>query len=255
VCTAGIPISRLARTLVPGAGTRTPLGWFDVFRPEAHRLLEIESMNVYVTKLKGSERPPWIRQGLPWPPKWVSSWSLLSIREYDVFEGLVITQGYLHLPAHSDYFSAKWPYRAPFHLLMTRDRFEAIRAALHFVPELRTPENESSLYKVDPILNRLRDRCRFVYRPDKYISADESICQVESKKMSTEIRYQKMPKPIGEGLVFDLIAESKNGATTIPGYIIDFEVRRKGTSMLSRWIAIMDRNKDVLLFLFFNTFF
>lgn len=226
----------------------TETDWYCQFRTDSDRRAEVESINIYVMKLQNmdeAERPPYVSEDRPWPPLYLKSWRNLTVREYQLFEGLVLAQTVLRLPRHRDYWAAKWPYRAPFHGLMTRDRFEAIFASLHFVPELRKPAGEDCLYKVQPLIDRLRSNCREVYRVGSEVSADEGVICIESKKISSSVRYYKLPKPIGEGVVLEIMAEAKSIDVTMPGYVQDFEVRRKKEPILQRWIRLMERNNDV----------
>ena len=63
---------------------------------------------------------------------------------------------------------------------MARDRFYFILKFFHFNNNLDPdydPNSDSrdKLFKIRPILELIRDRCRNVYSPGKYLSVDESL--------------------------------------------------------------------------------
>lgn len=235
----------------------TELQWYMCFRTDANRLAEIHTINLHVANLLNeSERPAYISPKLAWPPKLLKDWYMLMLPEYCIFEGMLLVEGFLGLPTHRDYFRSDWPYCGVFRGLLSRNRFKAILSCLHFVPELRSPAGADALYKVQPLLDRLRANVQSVYRMGRECSADEGVISCESKKISRSIRYSKLPKPIGEGIVVEVMAEAKDDTDVIvPGYIADFEIRKKGEPILSRWMRMMERNSDVCKLLHIHIYF
>lgn len=155
-------------------------------------------------------RPHYIAPSHAWPPLAAKRLSKdnLTLHEYYRFVAIVLLGGIVRFPTWRHFWTHAWPYNnimAP--VKLTRARFDTIKAMLHFVPELEVPQDGDALYKVQIVLDRLKDRCESVYHIGRHSSGDECMIKLESKN-TPNIKYSGLKKPISEGVVVDAICES-----------------------------------------------
>jgi hypothetical protein len=137
--------------------------------------------------------------------------------------------GFASMPDIAAYWSDTFLIEAPLRGVMNRNRFQYIKSALHFAETRETPAGSQPYYKVERLLERVRERCRIVFGSDRNVSTNEAVFKVESKRSPKSVIYFKLPKPIGEGIVLELVyCTGADGALT-SGYVGDFEIRVKDT--------------------------
>jgi hypothetical protein len=176
------PLSRVAAECRQIVQNGDELAHYLLFRPDADRALEVATINAYVASFTPDvPRPAYVPENRPWPPRWVSTWSALTIDELLLFEGLLIQTGIVSRPSTRDWWRDDWPHFGAFNGLMTRQRFEEIMAALHFVPTRDTPNNAPVTYKIRPFLDRFKARCLYVYHPGEFLAIDEDGVRDESR--------------------------------------------------------------------------
>lgn len=100
---------------------------------------------------------------------------------------------------------------------ITRDRFKMLRSAFHVINTDTAPEgNENILWKVQPIITRIKKACDKIERQPSFYSIDEQMipfCGICPRGLRQVVRNK--PRPQGLKLFV---------ATTSTGLMIDFEV-------------------------------
>nr|XP_037877072.1 piggyBac transposable element-derived protein 3-like [Bombyx mori] len=116
--------------------------------------------------------------------------------------------------------------------VMARDRFKTLRSALHVVDSDTAPTgNTNTLWKVQPILDRVKKTCDRLERQPGYFSIDEQMIPF-SGVCPRGLRQVIKTKPRPQGLKVFV-------ATTHDGLMIDFEVYRgASTSMGDRSLGV-----------------
>ena len=97
------------------------------------------------------------------------------------FIGLIFLMGIIYKPSIPMYWSTDELYHTPiFQKAMSRNRFQLILKFFH-CNDNNNPqydandENRDRLYKVRPLIDLLRARCKTVYTPGQNVSVDESL--------------------------------------------------------------------------------
>lgn len=101
--------------------------------------------------------------------------------------------------------------------ILTRDRFTTLRSALHFVPEDQptcAEERLNPLWKVQPIINKVKEACRKLERVPSHYSIDEQMIPFTGRCSLRQVVRNK-PRPVG----------LKNFVlTTSEGLMLNFEI-------------------------------
>ena len=87
--------------------------------------------------------------------------------------------GLYQKPAHADYWSGFWLAALPFSFVMSRNRFELLKAFLHFNnienQIARNEEGYNPLFKIQPLLDIVNPTYEKWYQPAGDLSLDESM--------------------------------------------------------------------------------
>lgn len=232
------PLQWLRHTARTAATQGSEVDIFLLFLPPAHIDEIVSRTNNYVEQIKAAEeRPPWVPDNKPWPPRWTRNWKPLTRHEFYVFMGMLVLMGAYRLPDMRSWWRDQFPVPGAFRNIMPRDRFVALKAALHFAPERVKPDGADALYKVNDLIEPFFNRCRSILQLGKVVSADEACVRVESKMSPQSVNYSKLPKPIGQGILFDMLCD----AGRAHGYVSDAVVRRKGQRQADRWLLLAGR--------------
>jgi hypothetical protein len=206
----------------------------------------VRTTNQYVAQVKASnDRPPWVRPGQPWPPTWTSKWANVTRNELNLFFGVLYLMGIYRLPNLALWWRDAWPLTRTLTSIISRDRFRAIKTAIHFAEQRETPDGADVLYKAQSLLDHVSNNCRTTLTPGPHLACDEAVIRVESKKAPATVRYMKLPKPIGEGIVFDMVCDAGDSIGSVGGYVHDFLVRRKGGKLADTWRTLLGRKVGV----------
>ena len=110
-----------------------------------------------------------------------NKWTNISEKEIKAFIAVEMGMGLMHKSSLASYFSsAFWLTVSPgFSSIFTRDRYEMIRAALHFTGTEQ--RNDDRLYKIRPILDIVKDLYTSVYKSDKEICIDETMIRFKGR--------------------------------------------------------------------------
>jgi len=134
--------------------------------------------------------------------------------EMKQFFGIHVIIGCIEFPRLRMYWSAKFRYD-PVASIMPRDRFFQLRVNLHFANLVSDElKKNNKLWKVQPLIDFVRNRCLSIERSSTYYSIDEQMIPFLGR---CQIRQFVKVKPRPVGLKNFVI-------TTSDGLIIDFEI-------------------------------
>jgi len=113
------------------------------------------------------------------PHSIVHKWKETDREEMSVLLGLLLHIGLLYKPRLSMYWSTDELFYTPvFSSVMSRDRFLILTRFLHFADnsccDVSDP-NRDRLYKIRPVIDFIKSRCRDVYYPSTELCVDESL--------------------------------------------------------------------------------
>ena len=152
----------------------TPLDFFELyFTEDVVRLLVIETnryaANFFAENLEASEK------------SYTDSWQDVDEVEMRTFIGLIFVMGIIYKLSIPMYWFTDELYHIPiFQKAMSHNRFQLILKFFH-CNDNNNPqhdandENRNRLYKVRPLIELLRARCKTVYTPGQDVSVDESL--------------------------------------------------------------------------------
>lgn len=136
-----------------------------------------------------------------------------SIKMKKIF-GIHVIIGCIKFPRLRMYWSAKFRYD-PVASIMSRDRFFQLRVNLHFANLVSDEmKKNNKLWKVQPLIDCVRNRCLSIERSSTYYSIDEQMIPFLGR---CQIRQFVKGKPRPVGLKNFVI-------TTSAGLVIDFEI-------------------------------
>lgn len=137
-----------------------------------------------------------------------------SSTEMKQFFGIHVIIGCIKFPRLRMYWSAKFRYDSVASI-MTRDRFFQLRVNLHFTNLVSDEmKKNNKLWKVQPLIDFVRNRCLSIERSSTYYSIDEQMIHFLGRCQLRQFVKGK-PRPVG----------LKNFViTTSAGLIIDFEI-------------------------------
>lgn len=109
------------------------------------------------------------------PPKSrLRNWTVVTVDEMKVFFGLVIAMGVLRKADLDNYWSTDEVLHTPFFPAhMSRNRFTQILTFLHCNDNRNQGENSDPLFKVLPVITKIKAAFNTVYRPGEQVSLDE----------------------------------------------------------------------------------
>lgn len=145
--------------------------------------------------------------------KGTSSWEEVSEQELRLFIGMQMGMGLVRLPSLQDYWSTNSILGAPGIVKgMGRNRFRAILSHLHLNDNTRMPqrgdEGFDKLYKIRPLLERVRINSQLCYQPHQQLAVDEAM--ILFKGRSSLKQYMPL-KPVKRGYKAWCICDSTNG--------------------------------------------
>ena len=159
----------------------------------------------------------------------------LSVEELLAFIGLNVAMGMVRLPRLHDYWSTKPMFRMPwFSAIMSRDRFFKISRYLHLVDsskqQKRGEMGYDPLYKVRPLVDKVRNTFDKYYMPGRELAIDEMMVGTRCR-----IHFlQYLPKkPTKWGVKVFVNAESTTG------YVLTFDVYTGGSETTSTHDTVM----------------
>ncbi len=198
---------------VPPPNVVCPIDIFNEYVTVEMRQKVVDATNRHVHQMQHSPRPPYIRSGLDWPPKFTLGWKDVNLAEFDAWLGLNLAFGVHRLPSIRDYWRSDWLFSTPqFASVMPRNRFQAISSSLRLVDYENPPPDADKVgpyWKVRPWLAAFRENCMSNYCLGRHISLDE---EMALSKHRTRYKYIKQKKPIPEGFKFVCITSTKGGA-------------------------------------------
>ena len=167
------------------SGDAKPLDYFDMFFPET--LFETLFRLIYTKTNRYADQKGRLEE--------------TTVTELKAFFGLVLAIGIHRLPRLHDYWDRHWVLNVPqFAQIFSRDKFKYLWANLHLVDNQRalprTDPSHDRLFKVRPVIDKLRNTFAEHYVPGQNVSVDESM--VRFKGRSTLKQYLPM-KPIKRG--------------------------------------------------------
>ena len=170
----------------------TPLDFFELyFTEDVVRLLVIKTnryaVNFFAENPEASET------------SYTGSWQDVDEVEMRIFIGLIFLMGIIYKPSIPMYWSTEELYHTPiFQKAMSRNQFQLILKFFH-CNDNNNPqydandENRDRLYKVRPLIDLLRARCKTVYTPDQNVSVDESLVILKGR-----LRFKQLIKKRSE---------------------------------------------------------
>lgn len=173
----------------------SPISYVEKYLPDLHFEEAALYTNMYALSTKGKE-------------------FRATANEIKVFYGAQALMGIIKYPR----FFMYWQRGIALDLIssaITRDRFLAIRTHLHFVDvNNRLPNNKSKFWKVQPLIEFVRNACRNIPRSIGLYSIDEQMVPFTGRCPYRQFVKNK-PRPVG----------LKNFViTTTTGIVLDFEL-------------------------------
>ncbi|GFS10807.1 PiggyBac transposable element-derived protein 2 [Elysia marginata] len=104
----------------------------------------------------------------------------IDMKELKQVIGIYLMMGVVCLDSQRDYW-AEATRIEKIASIMTRDRFHAILANIHFADNLDKNIQGDKIWKISPWLSKLRNQCLLASPPTKYSSIDEMIIPFQGK--------------------------------------------------------------------------
>ena len=229
--------ARTGQDLPRRRGLWTPLAvWMKFTGPSILQLI-VRETNLYAAQLRRMDRPRFVRDDHPWPPRFLDKWQILDVPELRVFLGLSYGFGLVRLPRVRDYWSrSKFFYQFPsVRGCMSRNRFLAIKRCLHFV-NIEDPLLDvlDPFYKVRPLLKSLLDKSRRWYHAGQNLALDEMM-QCCHNRSCPRVVFRP-PRKKTNGLKIWAICEAQTG------YCCSFRVAYKGGPTISETVMTLVRD-------------
>jgi hypothetical protein len=139
--------------------------------------------------------------------------------------GLHAIMGCIHFPRIHMYFNEKFKFPL-IDGVMSRDRYYMLRTNLHVVDNLGVTEEtkkSNRLWKIQPVIDSVRNRCRALERNEKCTSIDEQMIPFFGRCPVRQFVKNK-PRPVG---LKDFVV------TTSDGLVLDFEIYQGTTTRLT----------------------
>lgn len=230
------------------AEKQTPLACFDRFWTLDMKKLIVEETAAYIDFLKLVPRPINYTRGKTWPPVWVTKFTPLTVQELDLWVGILLLMGMSHKGNVHNFWSEHYLFqRIPPKVVMTRDRFKAIKWGIHCQDSDWQREHPNTMRKVGRLLDMFRDRCRTVYSPGRDLALDEMMLKCRCR---VSFRFMASYKPIKYGLRNYALCESETG------YLADFRLDMKdGTKVQEHVLKLLEHAKGKNHVVYMDNFF
>lgn len=177
-----------------------------------------------------------------------------TVAEVKRFFGINLLMGCINYPRLRMYW--KRGYNLPaVSDVMSRDRFHALRNSFHLVDVNNPPNNENKLWKVQPVIDSVRNVCLQLPRNNVSFSIDEQMIPFTGR-CSLRQYVKNKPRPVG----------LKNFLlTTSYGLVLDFEIYQGkstrlgnfnlglGSNVVLRLIETLPQNSSVYFDRYFTT--
>lgn len=191
-----------------------PVHVWSLFMPDEMLDKIVDETNVHYHYIRSVHAPPNLRRGRSWPPKWTENWTPLTRAELKVALGVMYAYGTSKCCGIKRFYSTKYRAsysRPPVCDMMSRNRFAAIKAALHFRNEHRPLQpGTGDMRKLGNLLELFEKQCKEVYRAAANVALDEMMIRFEG---NFAFVHRKQHKPTSEGMKMYAIACSKTGYT------------------------------------------
>ncbi|KAI5623126.1 hypothetical protein C0J50_17380, partial [Silurus asotus] len=151
-------------------------------------------------------------------------WTTLTVDEFYKYIGLIFYMALLKLDHIKDYWRQNNIFSIAFPgTVMARDRYRTVSWNVHMSDPDEDQKNDGRrgtpqydrLFRVKPLMNRIREACKTFYHPKRNLAVDERMVATKAKTGMTQ--YMKR-KPTKWGLKLFVMADSSNG------YTVDFSV-------------------------------
>ncbi|XP_017312676.1 piggyBac transposable element-derived protein 4 [Ictalurus punctatus] len=151
-------------------------------------------------------------------------WTALTVDEFYKYIGLIYFMALIKLDHIRDYWRQNNIFSIAFpRTVMTRDRYRTISWNVHMSDPDEDQENDirrgtpqyDRLFRVKPLMDRIREACKTFYHPQRNLTVDERMVATKAKTGMTQ--YMKR-KPTKWGFKLFVMADSSNG------YTVDFAV-------------------------------
>ena len=149
----------------------TALDYLKLYLTDAIMDVIVEQTNKYAEQ--------YIAKNVIKPHSSVKHWIPTTRDEMVAFFGLCVLMGIVYKPRLTMYWSTDAVYQTDvFPSIMSRDRFLLLLRFLHFADNSAvsaTQQRRDRMYKLKPIVDMIRDRCKSVYTPGRDLCVDESL--------------------------------------------------------------------------------
>lgn len=149
----------------------TALDYLQLYLTDAIMDVIVEQTNKYAEQ--------YIAKNVIKPHSSVKHWIPTTRDEMVAFFGLCVLMGIVYKPRLTMYWSTDAVYQTDvFPSIMSRDRFLLLLRFLHFADNSAVSaaqQRRDRMYKLKPIVDMIRDRCKSVYTPGRDLCVDESL--------------------------------------------------------------------------------
>ena len=199
-----------------GVQDKRPLDFFRVVMTQDMTERVCNQTNIYADWWAKRDPPPGVNPD-KWVPSWAKTWKKLIPAEFDIFMTVLFVMALSHDGPIRDFWSISWIYsRTVSSSLMSRDRFEQIRSALHAQEDgEEDPGNGQGnhpgtgrLKKIGILLDMFLHASRDAYFPGPNMAIDEAMLKFTG---TSAFRFDRMPKPTRIGLKMWALCESGTG--------------------------------------------
>lgn len=183
---------------------KTPVDFFKLFLDDDTLELLVTETNRYAGQKKISNSLPRAR---------IKKWKDTYKQEMEVFIGLQIWMGLVHLPRLADYWSGNTLYKNKVSQVMSRNRFELLLSSWHFSNNANADPSDR-LYKISPLIKLLVANFEKYFTPKEHICIDETL--VPFRGRLSFLQYIKNKRHKFGVKLFKLCVEG--------GYTYDFRI-------------------------------
>lgn len=258
---AGIPVD-----VAESMSNKLPIDFFNLFVDNELLQLITEETNKYAAqRLKKQPFTPNSR---------MLKWKNTSLEEMKIFLGIQVWMGLVQMPKTACYWSSSFLYSNEIKMVLSRNRFELIRANWHFA------DNESSiepdlLYKLSPLIKHINKKFQKMFVPNKNMCINETsilfrghlsfLQYVKNKSHTFNLKLSKLQVDDGytycvkicsgkenlssENIPTNIVLELCNnlldcGRTLyVDKYYTSLELAHKLLSKKTHLVGILDKNK------------